>query len=48
MTYMPGTSFKFSDYVEEEKPQRLWEVGTRIVFVKFANTVSLPLPVLAR
>lgn len=48
MTYHVGHSIRFSNNVEEDKPQRLWDVGTRIVFVKFANTVSLPFPVLAR
>lgn len=48
MTYYPGHSLRFSEQVAEVESPRLWDIGTRIVFVKFANSVSMPLPVLAR
>lgn len=47
MSYEVGTNIRFSERVEEHKTQRLWDVGSRIVFVKFAESIAHPLAVSA-
>lgn len=44
MTYFPGHSIQFSEQFEEQKPQCLYVVGTRILFPKFVeSSFSVPI-----